>query len=90
MLKSLKTEVVIETEAEVVVQDVMIKKVEKTEEVTDVVVQEAKNEVLELIPETEVKEDVLTAARNQDVPGVQILNLRHQVLTDRDAQEDNL
>ena len=90
MLKSLKTEVVIETEAEVVVQDVMIKKVEKTEEVTDVVVQEAKNEVLELIPETEVKEDVLTAARNQDVPGVQILNLRHQVLTDQDAQEDNL
>ena len=90
MLKSLKTEVVIETEAEVVVQDVMIKKVEKTEEVTDVVVQEAKNEVLELIPETEVKEDVLTAARNQDVPGVQILNLRHQVLTDGDAQEDNL
>ena len=90
MLKSLKTEVVIETEAEVVVQDVMIKKVEKTEEVTDAVVQEAKNEVLELIPETEVKEDVLTAARNQDVPGVQILNLRHQVLTDQDAQEDNL
>jgi len=37
-----------------------------------------------------VKEDVLTAARNQDVPGVQILNLRHQVLTDQDAQEDNL
>jgi hypothetical protein len=94
MLKFLKTVVVVEdaTIEEVVAEDATITVVVVKDEaaVKDVVVQEVKNEVLDQILETEVKEDDLIVAQNQGVLAVQIPNLRHQVLTDQDVQEDNL
>lgn len=73
--------VVIETEVEVVVEDVTKEKVVAIKEVI-----KTREEVLV----TEVNADaLLTVVQNQDDQEIQILNLQVQALTDHDVQDVN-